>query len=54
MPTYIGNGKVCGLDSDSDGFPDEGLDCDETFCAKVWIELSHIIVLMQLHIFYAM
>ena len=35
MPTYVGDGRVCGLDSDSDGFPDEGLDCDETFCAKV-------------------
>ena len=35
MPTYIGDGRVCGLDSDSDGFPDEGLDCDEPFCAKV-------------------
>ncbi|XP_065910282.1 uncharacterized protein [Dysidea avara] len=26
-PTYVGNGIVCGLDSDYDGFPDVGLDC---------------------------
>ena len=34
-PTYIGDGRVCGLDSDSDGFPDEGLDCSQYFCSKV-------------------
>jgi len=22
-PTYVGDGRVCGLDSDSDGFPDD-------------------------------
>ena len=26
---------MCGLDSDSDGFPDEDLDCSEPFCSKV-------------------
>ena len=35
MPTYVGDGRVCGLDSDSDGLPDEGLDCNQPFCTKV-------------------
>ena len=35
MPTYVGDGRVCGLDSDKDGFPDESLDCSEPFCSKV-------------------
>ena len=35
MPTYAGDGRVCGLDSDSDGFPDEGLNCSQPFCSKV-------------------
>ena len=34
-PTYVGNGNVCGLDSDSDGFPDVGLDCDQPQCVQV-------------------
>jgi len=33
--TYVGDGNVCGLDSDSDGFPDVGLDCDQPQCVQV-------------------
>ncbi|XP_065911114.1 adhesion G protein-coupled receptor L3-like [Dysidea avara] len=33
-PTFVGDGHVCGLDSDSDGFPDVGLDCDEPSCIQ--------------------
>ncbi|XP_065884496.1 uncharacterized protein [Dysidea avara] len=29
-PTYAGNGERCGLDSDSDGYPDVQLDCTYT------------------------
>ena len=28
-PGYAGNGVICGSDSDSDGFPDIGLNCNE-------------------------
>ncbi|XP_065903420.1 uncharacterized protein [Dysidea avara] len=31
-PTFAGDGNVCGLDSDSDGFPDVDLGCDEPTC----------------------
>jgi len=34
-PTYVGDGRVCGLDSDSDGFPDVRLDCDQPKCVQV-------------------
>ena len=27
-PTYVGDGKVCGVDSDYDGFPDVNLNCN--------------------------
>ena len=26
-PTFVGNGSLCGLDTDFDGFPDVKLDC---------------------------
>ena len=32
---YAGDGNVCGLDSDGDGFPDVGLDCNESQCERV-------------------
>jgi len=32
---FTGNGSVCGLDSDSDGYPDVGLDCTEEQCEMV-------------------
>ena len=35
MPTYVGDGRVCGLDSYNDGFPDEGLNCSRRSCLKV-------------------
>uniref|UniRef100_A0A8D0CEI4 Si:ch211-43f4.1 n=1 Tax=Scleropages formosus TaxID=113540 RepID=A0A8D0CEI4_SCLFO len=31
---WAGNGYLCGLDIDIDGFPDEKLNCPETNCAK--------------------
>ena len=31
-PGYAGNGVICGSDSDSDGFPDIGLNCNEPSC----------------------
>ena len=34
-PTFAGDGTVCALDSDSDGFPDVGLDCNKSCCKKV-------------------
>ena len=34
-PTFVGNGLVCGLDSDSDGFPDVELDCELSSCQRV-------------------
>lgn len=42
-PTYVGNGIVCGLDSDYDGFPDVGLDCNlQPDCIAVCVE--HIVL----------
>ena len=32
---YIGNGEVCGLDTDGDRCPDAELGCDEEFCHEV-------------------
>ena len=34
-PTFVGNELVCGLDSDSDGFPDVELNCDDPSCQRV-------------------
>jgi len=31
---FAGNGKLCGIDSDLDGFPDETLDCTDLQCTK--------------------
>ena len=36
-PIYAGNGRRCGLDSDSDGFPDVQLDCRDESCAQVFM-----------------
>ena len=33
--TYTGNGILCGVDSDSDGFPDGQLDCTDQRCEQV-------------------
>ncbi|EDS43893.1 thrombospondin-4 [Culex quinquefasciatus] len=33
-PGLAGNGIVCGKDSDSDGYPDEGLNCKEPTCTR--------------------
>ena len=33
--SYTGNGTLCGLDSDSDGFPDGQLDCGDQHCEQV-------------------
>ena len=32
---FVGNGVVCGRDSDSDGYADMKLDCDDPQCAQV-------------------
>ena len=40
MP-YIGDGDVCGLDTDGDGCPDENLGCNEPFCFEVRDFLLH-------------
>ena len=35
-PTYVGDGTVCGIDTDYDGFPDVNLNCDiAPFCEEV-------------------
>lgn len=34
-PTYAGNGVTCGLDSDSDGYPDVQLNCPDQSCEQV-------------------
>ena len=34
-PLFVGNGDVCGLDSDGDGFPDAELKCDDQYCRMV-------------------
>lgn len=38
MPTYAGNGVRCGLDSDSDGYPDVQLNCPDQSCEQVKIK----------------
>ena len=35
MPAYTGDGVKCGLDSDSDGYPDVQLDCPNQSCQQV-------------------
>lgn len=32
---FAGDGMICGYDKDSDGYPDEHLDCKDKFCVKV-------------------
>jgi len=39
---FVGNGMVCGRDSDGDGFPDMKLDCDDPQCQQVLIDASMI------------
>jgi len=31
---WAGNGKLCGVDGDSDGYPDDELQCDDATCRK--------------------
>ena len=33
-PGFAGNGKICGIDSDADGFPDINLSCPDSSCRK--------------------
>ncbi|XP_065911152.1 adhesion G protein-coupled receptor L4-like [Dysidea avara] len=45
-PTYVGDGKVCGIDTDYDGFPDVNLNCDiapfceEDLCPDIYSTIS--------------
>ena len=32
---FVGNGVICGKDSDGDGYPDMMLDCDNPHCVQV-------------------
>jgi len=46
-PTYVGDGKVCGIDSDYDEFPDMNLNCDiipscEEVCRRDSYNLSYL------------
>ncbi|XP_065897877.1 adhesion G protein-coupled receptor L4-like [Dysidea avara] len=34
QPVYTGDGVKCGLDSDSDGYPDVQLDCEDQYCME--------------------
>ena len=36
-PTFVGNGSLCGLDTDFDGFPDVKLNCsvEQSSCTGV-------------------
>ena len=35
LDQFVGNGVICGKDSDGDGYPDMLLDCDDPQCAQV-------------------
>ena len=48
-PTFVGNGLVCGLDTDSDGFPDVDLSCDEPSCERVIKIHTHACMHTQTH-----
>lgn len=41
---FAGNGKLCGLDSDGDGYPDMGLKCDDQQCQQVAVCITVSIV----------
>ena len=32
---FVGNGKLCGKDSDADGYPDMQLNCNDSYCVQV-------------------
>ena len=51
MP-YIGDGDVCGLDTDGDGCPDENLGCNEPFCFEVRDFCCIVCIYLQLTIAY--
>ena len=33
--SFVGDGKICGKDSDGDGYPDIQLNCNGTHCTQV-------------------
>ena len=33
--SFVGDGKICGKDSDEDGYPDMQLNCNDTHCIQV-------------------
>ena len=32
---FVGDGKICGKDSDEDGYPDVALNCNDAHCIQV-------------------
>ena len=35
--SFVGDGKICGKDSDGDGYPDMQLNCNDTHCTQVCV-----------------
>ena len=35
VASFVGNGEICGKDSDGDGYPDMQLNCNESHCVQV-------------------
>jgi len=51
-PVYAGNGVRCGLDSDSDGYPDVQLDCEGQHCMKVYFSTCNTLSAMSYTVLY--
>ena len=41
---FVGDGKVCGRDSDGDGYPDMVLNCNDTYCVQVCCYSTHFMI----------
>ena len=42
---FVGDGKVCGKDSDGDGYPDMQLNCNDSHCMQVTLHDRVVLVL---------